>query len=72
MGHVLLDLDYAEDSIAEADANFVFSGTGELIEIQATGEKTTIPKEVLIDMLTLAENATKEIKKLQDAAHSSL
>ena len=35
----VLDLDYEEDSSAEADANFVLTGTGTIVEIQATGEK---------------------------------
>jgi ribonuclease PH len=68
MGHVLLDLDYAEDSIAEVDANFVFSGTGTLVEIQVTGEKTTFSQKTLIDMVSLAESATTSIKALQEAA----
>ena len=36
----MLDLDYEEDSQAEADANFVLTGNGNIVEIQATGEKT--------------------------------
>ena len=35
----MLDLDYAEDSAAEADANFVLTGTGGIIEVQGTAEK---------------------------------
>ena len=39
---VLLDLDYFEDSNAEADANFVFNSEGKIIEIQCTGEKDPV------------------------------
>ena len=38
-GTPVLDLDYEEDSTAEADANFVMTGSGAIVEIQATGEK---------------------------------
>jgi ribonuclease PH len=68
MSQVLLDLDYAEDTLAEVDANFVFSGTGNLIEIQATGEKTPFSQEVLMQMLSLAAKATETIKSLQEEA----
>ena len=38
-GSTLLDLDYAEDSIADADANFAFTGSGAIVEVQGTAEK---------------------------------
>jgi ribonuclease PH len=68
MGQVLLDLDYAEDSLAEVDANFVFSGSGGLIEIQATGEKEPFSQEALLQMLSFAQKATATIKVLQEEA----
>ena len=39
-GTAVLDLDYAEDSQADTDANFVMTGSGNIVEIQATAEKT--------------------------------
>lgn len=68
MSQILLDLDYAEDSLAKVDANFVFSGTGDLVEIQAAGEKTPFPQEILMQMLSLAAKATETIKSLQEEA----
>jgi ribonuclease PH len=67
-GQVLLDLDYAEDSSAETDANFVFAGSGALVEVHAMGEKATFSKENFTEMMILAESATQAIKKLQDKA----
>ena len=62
---VLLDLDYKEDSSADADANFVFTNNGSIVEIQCTGEQNYIEHEQFIKMYTLAKEATKEIYKLQ-------
>src|SRR5713226_9079779 len=47
----VLDLDYAEDSEAETDANFVMTGDGRLIEVQATAEKTPFSEEQLATLL---------------------
>ena len=60
-----LDLDYIEDSQAEADANFVFDNKGNIIEIQCTAEKTAISPNNFSAMYKLAKSATKEIYKLQ-------
>ncbi len=46
--NILVDLDYNEDSNADADANFVFSHNGEIIEIQCTGEKDIISKKRIL------------------------
>ena len=54
-GEVILDLDYAEDSTVEVDANFIFSSSGNLIEIKATGEKTDFNQQQLLEMLNLAQ-----------------
>ena len=62
---VLLDLDYKEDSNADADANFVFTNNGSIVEIQCTGEQNYIEHEQFIKMYTLAKEAAKEIYKLQ-------
>ena len=62
---VLLDLDYKEDSNADADANFVFTNNGSIVEIQCTGEQNFIEHEQFIKMYTVAKEAAKEIYKLQ-------
>jgi ribonuclease PH len=54
-GTPVLDLDYAEDSNAEVDANFILSGDGRLIEIQATGEKRPFTREEFSALLGLAD-----------------
>ncbi len=53
-GEVVLDLDYMEDSEAETDANFVITGSGGLVEIQATAEETPFSEEQFGTMLKLA------------------
>ena len=62
---ILLDLDYKEDSSADADANFVFTNNGGVVEVQCTGEQNYIEHEQFLKMYTLAKEATKEIYKLQ-------
>jgi ribonuclease PH len=54
-GEAVLDLDYAEDSSAEVDANFVLAGDGRLIEIQATGEQRPFSEEEFAEMTRLAK-----------------
>jgi ribonuclease PH len=53
-GTPVLDLDYAEDSSADADANFVLIEGGQLAEVQATAEKATYDEEGLLRLLRLA------------------
>ena len=53
-GAPVLDPDYEADSTAEVDMNAVFVESGELVEIQATGEKAPVPQERLVEMLALA------------------
>ena len=55
---VVLDLDYREDSNAEADANFVITSSGKLVEVQVSAEKQPISKEAFAKMLHLAELGT--------------
>src|SRR5215207_4235875 len=50
----VLDLDYAEDSDADTDANFVMTGTGGIIEIQGTAEKTPFTEPQFLELLALA------------------
>lgn len=59
--NVCLDLDYAEDSNAEVDANFVMSGDGRWIEIQSTAEGEPFSGEAFLKMTTLAEKGINEL-----------
>ncbi len=67
-GRLLLDLDYQEDSEAQVDANFVATGRGELVEVQATGEEGPFSRELLPAMLDLALAGLKEIFRKQEEA----
>ena len=53
-GEVVLDLDYAEDSEAGTDANFVIAGSGGLVELQASAEGASFSEDEFLDMLRLA------------------
>ena len=64
----VLDLDYEEDSQAEADANFVLTGTGDIVEIQATGEKRGFTQGEFEGLFTLARKGIGELVELQKAA----
>jgi ribonuclease PH len=64
----VLDLDYAEDSSAEADANFVMSSDGRLIEVQATGEARAFSEAELMTLMGLARKGCTELFALQAAA----
>ncbi|WP_341794031.1 MULTISPECIES: ribonuclease PH [unclassified Rickettsia] len=65
-GEPIVDLDYLEDSNAEVDANFVFAGNGNLIEVQSTAEQKPFSEEQFLAMLSLARSATSELFKLQN------
>ena len=67
-GEVVLDLDYAEDSTAETDANFVITGAGGLVEVQATAENAPFTEEQLGAMLGLARVGVADLVALQKAA----
>ena len=72
-GMAVADLDYAEDSTAEIDANFVLSGDGDLVEIQATGEERPFRREELARMLDLAEAGCRHLFTLQaDAVRAAM
>jgi len=60
-GTPVLDLNYAEDSQAEADLNVVMNQAGEFIEIQGTGEGSTFSREVLDTMLEYAESGIQQL-----------
>jgi len=64
----VLDLDYAEDSDAETDANFVMTGAGTLVEVQATAEKTPFSEEALAALLALARGGIARLIELQKIA----
>jgi len=64
----VLDLDYAEDSQAETDANFVMTGNGNIIEVQGTAEKEPFSEEQLLALLALARGGVKKLVDLQKMA----
>ncbi|HWY62712.1 MAG TPA: ribonuclease PH [Rhizomicrobium sp.] len=67
-GEALLDLNYDEDSTAETDANFVLTGMGGLVEIQATAEGAPFTEEQLTALLRLARKGITELVELQKQA----
>ena len=64
-GMAVADLDYAEDSTAEVDANFVLSADRGLVEIQATGEDRPFTRTELNQMLDLAEAGCGQLFEMQ-------
>jgi len=67
-GIAVVDLDYDEDSNCDTDINFVIAEDGKIIEVQGTAEKEAFSFEQLREMYDLAENAAKEISRLQREA----
>ena len=67
-GVPVLDLEYEEDSNAEADANFVLTGSGDIVEIQATGEKRGFSRDEFEQLFTLARDGVADLVKVQKAA----
>ncbi|MEX2009687.1 MAG: ribonuclease PH, partial [Dongiaceae bacterium] len=67
-GVPVLDLDYAEDSTAQADANFVLTGSGGIVEIQGTAEQAPFDEAAFLAMLALARQGTAELIAHQRAA----
>jgi ribonuclease PH len=70
-GVPVLDLDYAEDSAAETDANFVITGSGGLVEVQGTAEGKPFSEEQLLELLRLAKAGVAQLVALQKAALSA-
>ena len=64
----VLDLEYEEDSNAEADANFVLTGKGDIVEIQATGEKRGFTQDEFEQLFSLARKGIGELCEAQRAA----
>jgi ribonuclease PH len=67
-GTAVLDLDYAEDSEADTDANFVMTGSGNIVEIQATAEKDPFSEEQFLALLALARKGIEKLVGLQKLA----
>jgi ribonuclease PH len=67
-GTPVLDLDYPEDSNAEADANFVLTGSGGIVEIQGTAEKDPFSEEAFLHLLELAKKGIGELTTAQTMA----
>jgi ribonuclease PH len=66
----VLDLDYDEDSSAEADSNFVLTGSGQIVEVQATGEKRGFSRAEFDRLFDLAAGGCRELFEMQRAALS--
>ncbi|MEQ1930463.1 MAG: ribonuclease PH [Parvularculaceae bacterium] len=67
-GSPALDLDYVEDSTAGADANFVFTGKGGIVEIQGTAEGAPFSDEQFLAMLAIARAGCEQLSGMQKAA----
>lgn len=67
-GEALLDLDYSEDSGAEADANFVLTGTGQIVEIQGTAEAAPFSAEEFANLFALAQAGINRLTAYQRTA----
>jgi ribonuclease PH len=67
-GVAVLDLDYAEDSEADTDANFVMTGGGNLVEVQATAEKVPFSEDQLVSLIGLARKGIGKLIDLQKLA----
>jgi ribonuclease PH len=67
-GTAILDLDYAEDSEADTDANFVMTGSGNIVEIQATAEKIPFSEDQFVALLALARKGIEKLVALQKMA----
>jgi len=67
-GQEVLDLDYAEDSTAQADANFVLTATGGVVEVQGTAEDEPFTRKQFEELLNLAEKGVQELCARQNKA----
>ena len=67
-GQAVLDLDYPEDSAAQADANFVLTGSGGIVEVQGTAEERPFSRAQFDQLLELAEKGVGELAILQKRA----
>jgi ribonuclease PH len=69
-GQTVLDLCYEEDSVAEVDFNVVMTARGEYVEVQGTAEGRPFARQVINELLDLAEKGTRELFELQSKALS--
>jgi ribonuclease PH len=69
-GGAVIDLDYAEDSSAETDANFVMTGAGGLVEVQGSAEGAPFSEAELLQMMGLARAGISRLVDMQKAAIS--
>ena len=67
-GEPVLDLDYAEDSAAQTDSNFVMTGQGGIVEIQGTAEGAPFSEEEFASLMKLARGGVNQLVELQKAA----
>lgn len=67
-GQPVLDLDYAEDSVAGTDANFVMTDAGGLVEVQGSAEAATFTRAQFATLMDLAEKGVSELVAAQKAA----
>jgi len=67
-GTAVLDLDYTEDAEADTDANFVMTGSGSIVEIQATAEKIPFSEDQFQVLLALARKGIEKLVSLQKMA----
>ena len=67
-GQPVLDLDYAEDSIAGVDGNFILTGAGKLVEVQMSAEGATFSRDEMTKLLDLAETGIQGLVALQKEA----
>jgi len=67
-GTAVLDLDYEEDSEADADANFVMTGAGGIVEIQCTAETSAFAEDDFAELMRLAKKGIAELVELQKLA----
>ena len=65
-GVPLLDLDYPEDSHADVDLNLVGTADGGIVEVQGTGERSTLSRAQLNELLDMGEAGIKRLCALQD------
>ncbi len=67
-GTPVLDLDYPEDSTAQADANFVLTGSGKIVEIQGTAEEHPFSEDEFNSLLVLAKKGVADLTSMQRSA----
>lgn len=67
-GEARLDLDYNEDSTAQADSNFILADNGGIVEIQGTAEGAPFSQDAFMEMLTLAQKGVAELVEIQRKA----